>query len=185
MNKKLIILIAAIVIIAGGAAAYFLLGDKKDDKTAANGQNQSSNATNDEAMSFTDSTIGKLLGAGVARKCTYSDQSSSGTIYLTNNNRMRVDYTSTDPDEGNGGMIMTSNRQYIWDADSKEGITLAYDPAAAEGNTSDESDSDQGVDMDQEYNFSCSVWIVSESMLTPPADINFVDMEAMMQQYMQ
>ena len=182
MDKKFIIIIAAVVVILGSAAAYLLTRDT-DNSTSNNSQEQSSNSSKStEAMGETESTIAKLLGAGVSRECTYSDQSSSGKIYFANNNRMRMDFTSTDPDEGNGGMIITSERQYVWDTDSKEGFSTTYEPSSTEDHSthSEDADTAESMDMDKPYNFSCSNWSVDQAMFTPPADISFVDMDALM-----
>jgi hypothetical protein len=181
MNKKgIIICIAAIIVIGGGVAAYLLTKDSKDD-TVANNQSQSStdNANTTNESSIADSTISKLLSAGVARKCTYNDASTSGTIYLASNNRMRADYTVSSPESSSGSMILTNGQHYMWDNATKEGISMSYDPASVDNSTDDT----QSVDMSKEYSFDCNLWIVDESVLTPPADVTFSDMSALMEQH--
>lgn len=184
MNKKLIIIcIAAIVIIGGGAAAYVLNNNSKNNKTSSStNQDQSSNTTPNET-NVAESTVSKLLSAGLAKKCTYSDASTSGTIYIATNNRMRADYTSTGSEMNSGSMILTDNKHYIWDNATKEGIMMSYDPSSTSSD-SDNPDGTQSVDMNQEYSFNCNLWVVDDSLLTPPADVNFVDMAAMMQEHM-
>jgi len=183
MNKKLIIaLVGVIILVAGGTAAYQLINKDKDGKTVSNSQQETSNSVVDEIASVTGSSISKLLGSGISRKCTYSDDASHGTIYITSNSRMRADFTSNNPEDGNGSMIITDSKQYLWDTDTKEGFSMSYDPSSSDDElesdmTEDENDS---VDLNQEYDFKCSVWIADESLLTPPADVSFADMSAWM-----
>lgn len=185
MNKKLIIIcIAAIVIIGGGAAYLLSNGSKNNEALNSSSQDQSSNTNATDETSLAESTVSKLLGAGLAKKCTYSDASTSGTIYIATNNRMRADYTSADSEGSSGSMILTDNKHYIWDSATKEGVMMSYDPSSTSG-SSEESNDAQSVDMNQEYSFNCNIWMVDESLLTPPADVNFVDMAAMMQEHMQ
>lgn len=177
-QKTIIAALAGILIIAGGAAAYLLLNDDKET-TNTNNQNQTVVAE-DKTI---NGSIASLLGLNTARKCTYSDDTSSGTVYTTNDKRMRIDFVSSEAEDTNGSMIITSGRQHFWSNDKKEGVIMNF-TAEQEGDTTSE-ESDQSVDMNHEYTLDCSSWKVDEALLTPPADVNFVDMAALMHEHMQ
>ena len=181
-QKTIIAILASILIIAGGAAAYLLFSDDKETSTS-NTQNQTATEATIDTPSTISGSIASMLGANTARKCTYSDEVAQGTVYVTNDNRMRVDFVNVGSEEENGSMIVTHNRQHIWNDSKKEGMTMAY-TAAPESDEAPE-DSDQSVDMNHEYTLTCSPWKVDEALLTPPTDVNFVDMAALMQGHLQ
>lgn len=194
MNKK-VILFGLVVILLGVGAYVFVSRDSSKTNTSTDQQNTAGsmgqqgdlNDSNDikaeESTTFKNSSIDKLLLLGVTQKCTYSDQSTSGTIYLAGNNRMRMDFTDTNSAADNGGMIMVTSGQYFWNTDTKEGIFIPYvEPTSGQNVNPDLIDEDFMIDTNLNYNFDCTRWALDESVLTPPADVKFTDLGKMMQE---
>lgn len=190
MNKKLLIIIAVIVLVGGGVAAYVLTrsGDANENgSSAVSSKNENGGGVVGEATA----SLRSLFGNSQSQVCTYTSGEESGTVYVAGDKQLRMDFRSTNPEHGSGGMIMTAEKNYIWDDATKEGfITLNIeDDAATEGqNEENESlldDEDGGVNVDEEYDFKCENWRVDSGLFVPPADVTFVDMDAMMQEQLQ
>jgi hypothetical protein len=187
MSKKkvIIILVVAALLIAGGVIAYILTQQSNSNNNTSNGSSDQSQNDSSTA-SEVSATLRSLFTGSDNRVCTYSDLESSGTVYSAGDDRLRVDYSSTDPTQPAGGMIMTSDKVYIWDIETQEGYIMpAYQGVAEGSEAADESvyNDEEALDVDKDYNFSCSNWSVDSSTFTPPASIEFTDIEAMMRDY--
>lgn len=188
MNKKLLAIIIAVVLIGGGVAAYMLTREKASDESGASIRSSLSESDNDGLVDEAVGSIRSLFNAGKSQVCTYSNGEESGTLYITDGN-LRADMTSTNPEHPASGMIMTKEKQYFWDATTKEGYITQFSPDQNETtdttNGETEYQSEDTQDIDHEYNYSCQKWNVDGSLFTPPADIQFTDMAALMQQLQQ
>ncbi len=187
MNKKVLIGVIVVILIAAGGWFAYSKSNEKDDAQARTDANTAENSNDDSIFDSSANTLRGLLGFKNA-VCTYSDQEGSGTIYIANEDRMRYNFTSTNPEQPSGSMIMSDGTQYIWEDATKEGFTMRYNPndardEAAGSNATDQNE--ESVDLDQEYNFSCEKWSVDQSVFTPPSDVTFTDMEALLQQQQQ
>lgn len=184
VNKKLVIIVAAVVVLGGGAVAYFLTQPKSTSDTNANVEPGTTENVVDEAVG----SIRSLFNAGKSQVCTYSSEEDSGTIYITDG-WLRADMTSKDPESPASGMIITKEKQYFWDVSKKEGYVTQFSPdqqqaPADTGDTAQPQEEDT-QSIDEEYNYNCKSWNVDESLFTPPADVNFIDMQAMLQEQLQ
>lgn len=185
MSKKniIIIVVAVTLLIAGGLVAYALM-QKQSDSSNNNTNNNGSQDSNG-AMGEVSTNLQSLLTGPSNRVCTYSDQEGSGTVYVAGDDRLRVDYSSTDPEQPAGSMIMTKDKVYTWELGAQEGFTMPAYEGSTDGNAgSGEYDftEEDAVDVNKDYNFSCDNWSVDSSQFTPPASVEFNDIEAMMRE---
>ncbi len=172
--KWLAIVVAVIVIGAGG---YFIFSNNNDE-SSSNETTSTSESTNNEATKELAS-INKLLERGGNAKCTYDytdddGNRSSGTAYFSDQ-RMFGDFTTAQV----GGMTLQSNvlnvdkTQYVWDKDKKEGYKL--DLSVIKSQDEKENQSNNSVDQDKEFDFTCVSWSVDDSVFDVPSDVNFID----------
>lgn len=179
MNKKLIIALAAVVVIAaGGFFAYTQMN--KDDADTSNASTTNKTATDAKDSGVIPSgknTLRNLLGLNNSIMCTYSDQESSGTVYIAGENRMRYNYTSTNPEHGDGSMIVVNDTVYVWQKDATEGMKMTQQSTFDndDSTASDEVD-DEGVDVNEEMDFKCDKWSVNNDVFTPPSNVNFMSL---------
>jgi cell wall-associated NlpC family hydrolase len=181
MSKKALI-IAAIVflllLLLGGVAILVLLNARSANNTTTNTTtNTETNTTNNTTNPNTndsnnagiaaEASINDFLASGENKKCTYVDGTDSGTMYFAYGN-MRADFVSA---EGNGSMIITESKQYIWDDAEKAGVMFNVDTTDDTTSTEDYG----GMDVNQNFQFNCSNWSVDASMFMPPSDVTMTD----------
>lgn len=187
VNKKLLSVIAIIVLVGGGVAAYMLTrsGNEEGNNTAP----AVSSSQEESVLSEATTSIRSLFGRSNSQICTYSSGEDGGTVYIAGDQRMRIDFSSTNPENGSGSMIMTADKNYFWDDASKEGYITSNKPLEGDDQIAEDDESileeDESLNMDEEYEFTCENWRVDANIFTPPADINFTDIEAMMEQQLQ
>lgn len=187
MGKKVIIVVtAAIVLIGGGVAAYMMTRPDDTQSSSTSGDEATTQTTTEESVAT--ASIKEFLLAGENKQCTFQDADIRGTLYFAGDQRMRQDYESTNAAEpGSGSMIVLQEKQYIWSNDTKEGMIFAFNPEeeAAASEEAAETPEEDSVDLNKEFEFTCRSWRVDESLFTPPSDVKFTDMAAMMQQFQQ
>lgn len=180
MNKKIVIaIVAGVVLVAGGAAAYVLTRPDETTDSLANTsdtteEHHHENDGHDHDHSQASAaSISEFMKAGEIKKCTYNDDESAGTMYFARNERLRMDYRSKADPANSGSAIITSGQQYVWSNSTKQGVKFAFTPSGAE--SQNQSSSQQNVDVNKKYNFTCENWLLDESVFTPPADVKFTD----------
>lgn len=197
MNKYLIAGIVAffvgVVALAGVIGAIVLLSDDDEKETTAETSQNDSNEemnevenTDSPSVSSNSSSISDLFSDEDDITCTWdyndSNEITRGTLYISDG-RLRQDYELETGEEG--GVLFLNDFIYFWDKSSSEGIK--YSASTLEG-FEDEIDEAAdtlnsyedlygNVDFTEEYDFDCGNWNVDESLLTPPSDIEFVDIQ--------
>jgi hypothetical protein len=177
MSKKALIIagiLLFLLLLIGGIVAVLLIMRGRDatvnpnsntTQNTNNTSNQSTEDANDAAVSA-EASISDFLASGENKRCTYVDGSDSGTMYFAYGN-MRADFESS---EGNGSMIITETKQYIWDDAEKAGIMFDVDAS-----DTDMSEDYGGMDVNQNFQFNCTNWSPDASMFMPPADVTMTD----------
>lgn len=124
-------------------------------------------------------SLKSLLALESPQKCTVTSQvensESTGEVMIANG-MMRGTFTST----ANGQtitshMIVKDNTNYVWSDAMEQGIKMALDASTAPA-----GENQQGVDVDQEYTYKCESWTEDATAFELPADVNFIDLAAMM-----
>jgi len=183
-NGAKIVMVVLVVLIILALAWYFVAGKKGSDTSVKSGQEnagmmQTSN-TSSQPMSMKE-----LMASGKTQKCDFTSQSASstsqGTVYI-GGGKMRGDFSSTAQGKTMAThMINDGTTVYTW----VDGMSMAVKMSAAAKMTNRPTPSNrtsQSVDQNAKYNYNCSDWTQDNSQFTPPANINFTDMSAMMQQ---
>ncbi len=165
MNKIIAVILVLLVLLGG----WWFLSHKKE-----------SAPTNNSVAGTTASTsLKSLLAAGSSQKCTFhSDENGTqadGTFYVANG-KSRGDITST----ANGKptkthMIYSDSTSYVWMDDSTAGYKMSVDPSTLQAKGTTDS-SQKSMDYSKDYNYQCSPWSADASMFTPPASVNFTEM---------
>ena len=174
----------------------FLTGCQPKTETSSTPQPQNeSTPANTESQTGNDSTaftgsITDLFKRSENVTCNFSstDQTSNasttGTIYLASDQKMRGDFTTTTT-EGTftSHVINDSEYMYSWGDQLPQGMKMkAIDPEAVNNDQPTPDSPSHGVDLNQEFTYDCSSWTVDQSKFTPPSNIQFQDFTQQMEQ---
>jgi hypothetical protein len=168
MQKKIIIAIVILALLAGGV--YFLL------------QNKSGAPQTNVVTSIKDA-----LSQSASMECTYTDQEGRESKSYIKNGAMRTDYKGKTTEES-GSVIVTAKKMYMW-TEKKEGFMIDIpEVTPTEGDASipqGVAQRDEAMADLEKYKESCKTAVVSDSLFTPPSDVQFQDYSQMMQQVQQ
>lgn len=182
MSKNVIIAGVAAVVVVAGVATYVVT--RPDGQSSATTESESSSqVASSEKTTSTSASIRSFLDAGENKKCTFSHESQSGTVYFDGDNRARIDFRSTEAEARNGGVIIMQGKQYFWDNDKKEGFVTEFTSQDAQSANDAPTSSEDNVSVDETYDFTCEAWERDEAIFTPPSDIKFTDVTALTQQF--
>lgn len=199
MNSKVIIgVVVAVVIVLGlwlmfgpeRAAAPTPAGTDADQTTAAVESKSNSNV----GESFTGmGSFLELMGMGRNLVCDFNyvaddtDGTVAGTVKISRD-RMRGDYEMVQAGEVyTSHMIQDAGYMYTWSEtpDGTFGMKMLI-PDDPETGLYEESPTELGrsVSLDNEVEYSCRPWGVANEDFIPPTDVEFMDMEKMMEGFM-
>lgn len=187
--KKPLYIVGAVVIVA--LAAFFFLR-RPSSLTTPN--NQSSSDMMGEAMQFA-----KAVESGEPTVCTLTKDESS-LQYFLKDGRVRADITSVSQDEDTGESSTTVSHMindtvyvYTWSEDMSQGAKMKV-PTEEEmkamqdqaqdyqdSNPSFASEEDYQAYQSQGYTIDCRGTSVGDSEFTPPSNVEFRDLSAMME----
>jgi hypothetical protein len=189
MNKKSIIaiVVAAVVAVAIGLVAFIWSQQSGNNANTGNNDNGGSVNQSDDSWALGDvsASLESLFSGNVNRVCTYSDDETSGTMYVAGE-RLRVEYTSTHPDQSDGGMILKDGKVYSWDNESMQGVVMEQvkDGEDVDGNTSSGGiDEDSAFELNEDYNLNCKRWTVDQSKFNLPNNVEFHDLDEYIRQF--
>jgi len=125
-----------------------------------------------------------LAKQGKPFKCTYTEsisgQNAVGTIYFSTDQKIRMDMTINGTIAGESTQmvshfIKSGNDMYTWSDGTNQGIKTSYSPTQASANQKS-----SGVDLTKKMDVSCDSWTLDASLCVPPTDIQFQDLNALM-----
>lgn len=127
-------------------------------------------------------TLAGLIGMGKNVQCSFSYEqdgvNSQGVIYISGK-KMRGEFVSAIQGANQDtSMIQNGEYSYIWGSAMPKGIKMKASGSA--GDTVD-TESKKYFDPDKALDYSCKPWSVDDGMFTPPADVTFEDLSAMME----
>ena len=172
--KKGLIGLVIIVLLAGGAVLFFKNRssdkDTKDSSTTSSTETAKKTEQTPKSNQY-NSSIKSIIAMGKSVKCTFSfvdaGVTSAGTAYFAADKRARVDFKNSGGDKNlDGSMILTADKQYVWDQTKKIGSTFDTTGVAKQSNG--------GISSDKVIDFQCNDWTLDAAVLTPPADVRFV-----------
>lgn len=165
MPKNIVIVLIVIVIIGAGAF-WYLRGQKMSP--------QGNVVT----------SIKDALSKSVSLECNYTDQEGRVSKTYIKNGAVRANYTGKTAQD-TGSVIMANKKLYMWTADKKgfmmeiPDVTGTPNEPKSGGNLSQRDNLMSDL---EKYKNDCKPAIVSDSLFTPPSDIDFQDFSKMMQQ---
>ena len=177
MSTKVIGILLAIVVIAGGAY-YFTKSDSLSEGLRDGATDKRATDTTGSPMSLKE-----LIVAGIAKQCTFSDESSgaqtSGTVYV-GGSKVRGDFSVISQGKTMGmHMISDGATMHTWIDGMADGFKMSMTASHSAGDTQ------QGFDADKKINYHCSPWATDDSKFVLPSGVTFRDMAAMMKGMMQ
>lgn len=180
----LIIVIVAVLAIGGGAyvvsknKAKVSDADDKYEKESDQVADKEFKESKDEEKESKGS-LRSLLALGKNTMCTFTsvveNSNSSGTVYIASDGSMSGDFTSqTLAGNVNSHMIMKGGTSYVWSGSQGAKMNVSATAATTATNTN------QSVDLDAQVDYDCKNWDRDDSKFVVPANVNFIDLEAMM-----
>lgn len=181
-SKTLIIVVVIIILIILGIFGFMTMGNKSSDKSAT--QNATGEETKTETSGSVFSSIKDALSRSMSLECTYTDDSGRKSVTYIKNGAVRSDFTAENTAQS-GSMIMKDNKMYFWNG--KEGMMMEFDPSAMTGEagsppknvTPGQQKPEDVVGALEKFKEFCKNATVSDSLFTPPADVEFTDVASM------
>jgi uncharacterized protein YxeA len=184
MNKTIV---GAVVVVILAVGAYFAFMNKpeQDGARQENSQTQQSNneqqQTTESDSQTRTSTLKDIVAQG-SKKCTYtfqgdaskSEPSGSGIIYTANGNAGMDISAVVNGVSMVSKVVIKDNIYYGWVDGQPTGLKMTFNDADAY-NTSVR----QGVDINQEYNYTCENWNPDSAKFNVPANVQFTDLASL------
>lgn len=167
MKKTIII---AVTILVAGVAVYLLLPILKPITGGKGVEINRGTVVNKVAEVFTGS-LKSAIEKGVPIKCTTPKNEATGTEVIAGFFKGHKYYGEVVTGEKHGYIIMVDNCIWSWEKDTKIGVKIC-------------SNTDNMWDFPEESTgiYSCSLAVFSDSIFTPPSDIQFMDIASQMQE---
>lgn len=163
MNKKVLGIVAVLLLLL--LAGYFYMTKGKGGTPGYNTGSSTSTST---------SSLKDLLTKGVAQSCTFSNEGSTGTVYVAGG-KMRGDFDSvTEGKTVKSHMIVDGNTSYIWMDGEKTGFKMSFDPASQPSGSGAPTG---GFDTNASMNYKCGTWITDSTQFTPPSNVTFTSFD--------
>lgn len=175
------------LIVLGGVAYLFLGGNAAVPTT--NSSKTDDDAKKEVAAPAEKKSLRALLGMSESVTCAFAADDpqagkSSGTVYVAGG-KMRGDFTAVLPTGGKkveSHMIVDGDMTYIWSPEGMgRGMKMRMPAVSAEPGANAAAEPAEGApSWDAAYDYRCSAWTPDSAKFTPPSDVEFMDMEAMM-----
>lgn len=179
--KNILFALSGIVVIGGGVLVF----------TGRAGTQEGAPVTPViSEQNATPSSLKELLASTATTKCTVSSTNDinniSGTVYVAGG-KMRGDFITTLKSEVAVGkviqshMIVDADMSYMWGDEMKTGIKISRAQAfASDAPKTDAPTSKGAIDINEKSDYKCGGWNADDVIFTPPTEISFTDMSAMM-----
>lgn len=171
MNSKIIIVVVALVLVAGGG--YFFVSQRGTSETMDidTGSVVEEVVEDVKEKAFTG-TLKAAVEMGVPMKCTYK---VGGIEYEGLVKGKQYKGKVEMPDGKTGQVIMKENCMYTWTEGEEQGMKLCF--------TDEEQDMWEETDTEGSIAgaYTCLPAVVTDAAFDLPSDVNFMDLESMMQ----
>jgi hypothetical protein len=180
MKNKAVVVAVILLLLVGG----WWMSQKKNGGDMQTGNEKTVTKENNSGLS----TLKDLLTDGKDQKCTWSfadgEQMMEGTVVVSGQ-RFRQEVIMNNPENNQKMQIFSiSDGEYMYSWNSAapdQGVKIKITEAETTPKT-DTNPSEGKVDWGKEYEYKCEAWTLKEEDLTPPANINFVDLNAQLEQ---
>jgi hypothetical protein len=177
--KKLLPIIL-IVLVLGGLAAYLLTQNKMlPEKQTQRTKTEQEQLEQESIERNYTGTLKKIMGLGVSLKCTWSQGDNySGTTWVKENKF----YGEINSQGKTNQVIFKDDCMWTWTSAEEQGIKMCFQPEEAEEMISGEAEATEGGQtMPADVNYSCQPAVFTDAKFNPPSDIEFMDLDQMMQ----
>ena len=175
-NKNMTAVIGLLGIVILAILGYQVLGG------SGNNIEVSQEETGEESM---PKTLLGLMALGSEMKCTYSYEDETGgmtegEVYIAGG-KSRSDYMvrTAEGEDFSGSVITGDEYSYVWGSMMEEGLKMKRVDEVDQETEGAQVTSDYAK-LDEEMNYQCEPWVADQSKFTPPGDIEFRDLGAMM-----
>ena len=178
MKKYLYLVILPIFALVLGGCNLFTKGTLDitgSDNTAETKKGQPTGEAPKESFI---GTLKEVISLGGTMECTYKkDDTFFGKTWV----KGKKFYTEFTQAGKKGYVIMKDNCMYTWSSEQTDGFKICFDPAEFEEMMEGASDFGQQAGPPPDMNYNCMPAVIGDSRFNPPANINFMDFENMMQ----
>lgn len=171
MKKSLPIIIVVVVVAVAGFLVWNFWG--KGGVSLPVGEIKK------EAGESGEEFVGKIkdiITLGGPMRCTYTQGKTSGTSYF----KARKMYGEITAEGKLAYLIIKDNCMWNWSQEENQGMKTCFEEDFWEMSEEYAQEGEATVPTEAEYR--CAPAIISDSKFNPPAGINFLDMDEMMQQ---
>ena len=197
LQKIVVLCVLGVVLVAGWLYFSGNQNQSESNLTANNGQNPTVEsepvATDDDAGEVPLAGLGSfasLMALGQSLRCDFSYVAPetrgavAGTVYIDGEN-IRNDFDMEQAGQlFESHMIQDGEYAYSW-SQSPQGTFAIKTPVNDEDDSGIEFDTspsaNRSVDLDHQVEYDCQVWSADPSMFVPPADIEFLSIDEMIQ----
>lgn len=173
----IVIIVAVIVVI--GVIALLWWAFARSNETTDNDQTQETT----EPLTITG-TYFDAVSNGRALQCDWTVDYEGevmvpkGTLYTDGANRGLSEATTVGANPKQTYTLVDEQHVYNWVVGGSSTLATKVDRGNVENLPFDEAliDDSQSIDLNAPYIFDCEAWTVDESKLTPPSDVQFVDL---------
>lgn len=116
-------------------------------------------------------TLKAAIAMGVPMKCSYTVDGAEYEGYVKGEQYMGK--VSANGKVGN--VIIKDNCMWSWSDEEAQGIKTCFEPAEGEDSIWDSSDTS-----DLSMNYTCRPAAIGDDKFSPPSNVNFMDLDAMM-----
>ena len=155
INKSLIIVVIVAIV---GVGAYLLLTGGMVNLTG-NGVSISKSIT----MGTYTGSIKGAVEKGIPLKCTTPKDEKTGIEVVAGYIKGQKYYAEVMQKGKSGYIIMVGNCMYNWEKDNKRGVKMCFSSNIWEQQSSSNA------------NYTCKTAVFSDSLFTPPSDVQFID----------
>lgn len=153
---------------------------KKEESTGESTSSTKESTTKEEGYS---GTLEKMMGLGLPLKCTWKrDENYHGISYL----KGKKSYGEVTAQGKTAKVIFKDDCMWNWEEGNAQGIKMCFEPSEAEevsgegvSEGGDWADKEKMQPSDIEYN--CRPAVITDDKFNPPGDVQFMDMEEMME----
>ena len=172
--KKIISIIAILVVVAAAVTAWFYFAGRT---TLNSEKGETRQGETKESGNFAGQ-LKDMVMRNVPLKCTFADvEGNSGVGYV----KSKKYYGEVTGDGKTSYVIMVDNCMWSWSLEEKQGVKMCFDVEEGEDLWKDWEGTDEGAKMNTpQGNYNCRPATVSDSLFNPPQDIEFMDMDELM-----
>lgn len=188
MNNKLLFAVIGVVLVAGIGTAVFMMSSK-DEVTSTDVSQQSAGSesesesgntsTESEGKSQVEGNLTTLAVSGKAQVCdmSYSGENGEGNgkMYTDGAGRGRItlDLATARGNQGQSNTLVKEDKVYSWTKTDSGSFGIVMDVSAIQTDSSGSPTTSNSQTAGKNFKMTCKKWVVDESVLTVPSDVNF------------